>query len=739
MKRKVVLSRQHDERDCGAACLKMIAAFFGREHTLPEMLELTKTDKTGTSLFGIIDGAEQLGLSAEALQGSPEELMDAINRGEVTFPFIAHTVADSGSLHFVVIDGAKRNTFFVKDPGKGSLQMTYDDFFRCWTGCIAVFSKTDAFHARRKRQHPMVRFLLLMKSQIPRLAAVLALSILISAIGVAGSYLFQAVIDGLDMNGVQTGSGFVAAISMFLSANRAHLSTVFGAVIAMYLLQGLISFSRGVLIAKAASLVDMNLSQTYCSHLLELPLQSISQRQTGEYISRFSDADAIRAALSGAAVSLTLDVVMVVVCGWILAAQSVRLFFVSLLMLLLYAVVFALYRRPLECANREIMSQNAQVQSYLKQSVDGIETLKAGGAIGRTDKAMRGKLGCFAGSVRRGSVLSAGQEAIVSTIDLIGTTCVLWAGFSLVYSGGMSVGALITYYALLGFFTEPVKHLIALQPTIQSAAVAADRMNDVLDLSTEEPTTERKKTSMGTVRRWELQNLVFRYGNQEAALKDVSLSFQRGERIAIVGETASGKTTLAKLLMGFYRPQSGTIRADGTELSDFSIDTVRENIAYVSQHTFLLADTIRNNLCLGNPDASDEEIARICALCRLNDFISSQPLGLDTPLDENGMNLSGGQRQRLAIARALLQHPQLLILDEATSNLDTITERAIQDMIFSLPGGMTCIMIAHRLSTIRLCDRIYLMDAGRIIESGTHEELMQSSARYQALFRAMAA
>ena len=236
------------------------------------------------------------------------------------------------------------------------------------------------------------------------------------------------------------------------------------------------------------------------------------------------------------------------------------------------------------------------------------------------------------------------------------------------------------------------------------------------------------------VSRWDFQNVDFRYGNRELTLHKVSLTLRQGEKIAIVGESGSGKTTLAKLMMRFYEPEQGRILADGRDINTFSLTELRQNIAYVDQDTFLFSDTILGNLRLGNEAATEDEIRQVCEISHAAEFIEKLPMKYATPLDENGANLSGGQRQRLAIARALLRKPQLLILDEATSNLDTITESGIKNTIFRLDSNLSCIIIAHRLSTVKSCDRIYVMNEGRIVESGTHDELMKTNGIYHQMW-----
>ena len=284
----------------------------------------------------------------------------------------------------------------------------------------------------------------------------------------------------------------------------------------------------------------------------------------------------------------------------------------------------------------------------------------------------------------------------------------------------------------MAYFTTPVKNLIELQPQLQTAFVAADRLDDILEQGVEK--IDISSADMPKIHRWELKNIDFRYGNRELVLQDVSISIQRGQKIALVGESGSGKTTIAKLLLNFYTPEKGSIEIGGQPIEKIDIGALRSSIAYVDQNTFLFADTIKNNLKLGNPDVTNDEIINACKLANADEYISALPLGYDTPIYENGSDLSGGQRQRLAIARAILRKPQLLILDEATSNLDTITENAIKNTIFNLSDDISCVIIAHRLSTIRNCDKIYVMDNGKVIEEGSHDELIDKQGTYYKMW-----
>lgn len=333
----------------------------------------------------------------------------------------------------------------------------------------------------------------------------------------------------------------------------------------------------------------------------------------------------------------------------------------------------------------------------------------------------------------RYNVLSFSLDALSGAVEAIGIAVILWIGFYSVRANIITIGKLITFYSLLSSFIEPIKNIINLQPTIQAAVIAAERINDILDLDIEDSASS-STTTLKAIDLLEVKNVSFRYGNGLLVLENVALSIKRGEKIAIVGQSGCGKSTLAKLFLRFYLPESGHIQINGTNIDCFDLSSLRNSIAYISQNPFFFADTIRNNLTNGNEEISDEQIEAVCKMCLANQFIETLPLGYDTVLSENGENLSNGQRQKIALARALLANPQILILDEATCNLDSVSEKKINEMLSYNFSNMSCIFITHRLSTLEGCSKIYVMESGKIIGSGTHSELMHSQDQYRELW-----
>lgn len=706
-------------RDCGAACLAMIAKHYGISLSIAECRELTRTDRDGTNLYGLVDAGTALGFSADALSGSREELVNSINNGEIKTPFIAHIISEHVMLHFVVVKKCENGFFYINDPGKGKEELSFDDFFDCWTGYIVTFEPTEKLK-KVSRKSVGKKYIRLLSGQYLTLGIILLASVFISAIGIAGTFVFRIVIDGL-----------TEAQPMY-KIDGQSVSKIFAALTALYAIMALVQFFRGKLVISFSKHIDAELTLSYFFHVMDLPVQSVSIRQTGEYLSRLSDISEIRTAISTVTITLLLDTMMVLGCGVVLFNENSRLFAISLIMIAVYAVIVFAYKKPIEKSNRSVMENNAILQSYFKESIDGVETSKAACAI----SAVKGKAHRlyfrFIHSVYKSNVITVSQDSLIDAVEMIGTVSILWVGFAMVGRSVITLGQLMTFYALLAYFTVPVKNLIGLQSTLQTAFVAADRLNDILEMKTEE--YDNPGSSFEELNEITFDNIDFRYGNRELTLKRISLSIKHGEKVAVVGESGSGKTTLAKLILRFYEPESGEIRINGVNVKDYNLTALRKKIAYVDQNSFLFSDTVKNNLKLSCAEATDEQIIEVCRMCRANDFIETLPFGYDTPLDENGMSLSGGQRQRLSIARAMLKKPKLLILDEATSNLDTITEAGIKNTVFSLDKELTCIIIAHRLSTIKNCDRIYVMEHGEIVESGTHRELLEKGGRYAELW-----
>lgn len=707
-------TKQHDEKDCGAACLSMISEFYGLKLPLAHFRDLIKVDSQGANIYGLVTGAGSIGLEADALEGTPEELLDGIQKGEIRLPFIARIVTEQMFEHFIVVYGLKKEMLLVGDSGKsGIVKMPLSLFVKQWQGQIVTFAPNQHFEKKNEKEGSLKKFYKLIILQRKNLIFVFALSVIISIINVFGAVIFKYILtDSLE-------------VSVFAGISRICI-----AIVLMYILRGVFQVIRGYLLAVTTKNIDVSLTRNYYEHLVELPLRFHETRKTGEFMSRFYDISKIRDILSTAVLTVVLDTIMAIACGILLYSINKILFLITLVVIIVYACSVVIFRKPINEVNHVLMENEAQVMSYLKESIDGIETIKAN----QCEKTVKGKseelYKQFAQKNVKGLLIYNIQEAIVSEETSIGIVCLLWMGAYLCMKQMINVSDLFVFYYLIGYFLNPVSNLINLQPEIQTAMVAAERLNDVLDAKEEQGQTDKRELErIGEEIR--LENISFRYGNRDMVLDRINMTFTKGKRVAIVGESGCGKTTIAKLLMAFHSPENGAVILDGVKQPVFSISSVRKQIAYISQDIFLFSDTVYNNLALGNRDITLEDVKRVCQLCRADDFIERLPMKYETMLEEGGSNLSGGQKQRLAIARALLRKPDVLIMDEATSNLDAVTEADIQKTIEKLSGEIICIIIAHRMNTIKNCDYTYVMDKGRVIEEGTHQSLLSGHGLYE--------
>ena len=717
--------KQHDITDCGAACLATICKQNGYKIGITRIREVAGTDKQGTNVYGLIKAAEQLGFSTKAVKGNKEAFFS-----EFPLPCIAHVIVDGNLLHYVVIHKISKKQVIISDPAVGIVKLKPEEFFGevhekekppkyQWSGVLVLLVKNETFKKGDETKGLFSRFFYLLLPQKKLLLHIFVASLIYTVLGILGAFYFKELLDSILPDGL-----------------RKTLTTISIGVILLNVFKVLLNAFRSHLMLYLSQKLDIALLLGYYRHVIELPMNFFGTRKVGEIISRFNDAGKVRDAISGATLTIMIDTIMACAGAIILYMQNPRLFGIAVIIVMLYGIIVTLFHRSYEKLNRKQMENNSQLTSYMVESLNGIQTVKSYNAERKVNRETEVKFVKLLRSVFNLSWVSNIQASLKFFIELVGGVIILWVGGVSVINGEMTIGALITFNSLLAYFLDPIKHLIDLQPQIQTAVVAADRLGEILELEAEKDESEYKKMTpeslSGDI---EIKNLNFRYGTRKLVLENIDITIKNGQKVAFVGESGSGKTTLSKLLLNLYSAESGEILINGNNIKDINIETLRERIAYIPQETFLFSGSIFENLTLGLDNATMDDIIDASKMAQAHDFINELPLRYQTRLEENGTNLSGGQRQRLAIARAMLKKPDILILDEATSNLDAITERALDRTIHEFAGNMTTIFIAHRLSTIKNCDVIYVMDKGKIIESGTHKELILQGGKYAYLVK----
>ena len=712
----IKLIKQHDEYDCGAACFSMICHFYGKKIPLAIIRQEIGTDKNGSNMYGILSTAKKYGMNSTALEGNIDELIHAFHNEEITLPCIARVINHNQYEHYVVIYKITKEKLYIADPDLGKFKISIQDFEKVWLGQIANFQIKKDFIKENLCKSNFHKYFSLIIRQPKLLFCIFVLSLIISGIGVAGTYIFQYMIDNI---GIATNTNFMNPFSRICVA-----------VICLYITKSFLGILRTKLLSIMSKNIDLPLMLGYYDHMVSLPMSVISTYKTGEILSRFGDTSKIRDAISNITLTLMLDVWMALVCGIVLYHQSPKLFLLVIVILIIYVVLNSVFKPLIKKMQFFIMNEDAQFNSFLKETVDGIQTIKAYTMEKKIKERTKQKLTHYINSTIKGRMLEVIQDNLIELVSSIGSIVLLWIGASLVTEQQMTLGTLITFSSLLGYFITPIENIIDLQSDIQSAIIATERLADIVDCKKEK--IEGNQFQNGKI---EFENIDFRYGHRNLVLDELNFVIEPGSKVAIVGESGCGKTTIANLLMNFYQPQKGTIKINGLNINEIAVTNLRKHIAYITQRAFFFSDTIKNNLIMGLEDVSDEAIWHILNLCGCKQFIEKLPFGIETMLEENGVNLSGGQRQRLAIARALLHNPNILILDEATSQLDTIAEVSIRNMLMEHFPHITCIMIAHRLNFIKNCNQILVFEQGKLIEQGTHETLISGEGKYFDLWK----
>jgi ATP-binding cassette subfamily B protein len=716
MAHRYTVVRQVDGSDCGAAALATVALHHGLALGLQQVRELAYTDRRGATLLDLLRGAETLGFSAMGVRAEFEHL------AQIPLPAIAHSKASDDTGHYVVVHRVRGNRVLVADPRHGLETLSREEFLKRWSGHLLVLvpgSNTVPPESSGKRLRPVLRFLRVLRPHLPILGEAALCAVLISTLGVSTSYFVQHLVDSI------------------LVRNEGKLLNALGiGMVIIVFFRVLFGIVRDYLLAHISRRIDLTLISGYVRHILGLPLAFFEMRRVGEIFSRVNDTVKIREAISGAASTAAMDGTLVVFLLAVLWVYDLPLALVATAFAPLLVCSVLLHHPASVRRTLDAMEMGEQLSSHLIETIEGAETVKAFGAERMRAQGGEIRLARVVQAVFGLQKLSMSTQALGTLLTATAGIAILWYGGHRVMQGALTVGQLLFFYSLVTYLMEPLHRLSTVNLKIQDALSAVNRLYQIMDLE-REATSAPRKIQFATVHEAiELQNLSFRYGSRENVLTRVNLRIPSGKTIAIVGESGSGKSTLIKLLLGFYPPTEGRILIDGVDLSDFDLTSLRGRIGVVTQHPFLFSKTIWENISFGRPDARFEEVVEAAREAGLDQFIAGLPERYETMIGERGVNLSGGERQRLAIARALLCQPEILIFDEATSHLDSATERAIQKNLRTVFRGKTAVLVAHRLSTIRDADTIYVLHRGRVLEHGTCAELMAASGRFAALWHA---
>jgi ATP-binding cassette subfamily B protein len=704
MRRRVPWIGQMELADCGAACLVMVLAYHGKHVPLDEVRDATGTNRDGVDARALIQAARLYGLTARGVAADLDDIEHLPPGSILHWEFT----------HFVVLEHVGKAGVYIVDPALGRRKVSVETLRRAYTGVAIIVEPGEQFQRSTFKTKGTWRYLRPLLSQSRVLTRVLVVSVLLRLLALALPVLTGLLVDQV------------------VPRNDRHLLMVFGAsmaaIVGYYLLASLL---RAHLLLQLRTQLDVRLTTDFVEHLVALPYSFFLGRSAGDLMMRLQSNTVVRETLTSGALSALLDGSLSGLYLIVLAVLSPPLAALVLGLGLLQILVLLLSWRP----SRRLMSESLQVQAksqnYTYELLAGIETLKASGAEQRAAEHWE-KL--FVDQINvelvRGR-LNAGVQAAMSTFQVASPLAILVLGGVQVLDGTMSLGTMLAAAALAGGFLQPLTNMVSVGFSVQLLRSYMERINDVLDMPREQEgqAVLPAPRLTGHIR---AEGVSFAYGSlAPPVVKDVVLEIQPGQQVGIVGRSGSGKSTLAHLLLGLYPSTSGRILFDGTDLVDLDVTSLRRQFGIVTQRPYLFGLTIWDNIALTDPTISLEAVVNAAKLACIHDDIAAMPMGYQTPLLDGGASLSGGQQQRVALARALANRPAILLLDEATSDLDTVTERMVYSNLSSL--RCTTIVIAHRLSTITNADLILVMEGGRIVERGTHDELMALLGVYRQL------
>ena len=703
---------QHDESDCGAACISIILQYFGKTVPLRKIRNASGTDCAGTSGYGIIKGAEKFGLSCKGLMSPQKDRLE-----EIPFPAVFHTREKVE--HYVVVYKVTSRHVYISDPGKGLYKMERKKFLEWWTGVFFIFFPASNFQKGNDNSGLLLRFLSLLKPHKRLVTEILLASLILSFFGVIVSFYFRFLID-----------------EVLYSQVRSTLNLCSISYLLVILFQSLVSFCRNKIILHLGIKVDVSLLSDFICHLMHLPLNFFTSRKTGEILSRVNDAETVKNAISSTTLGIILDSVMLLVGGFFLFKMGSSLLVISIIPVIISALVVWLYSKPFNRRIKEKAILEAEKNAFMYESINGISTIKGLATEKKACDRIEARIVDAAYKGLELGNMGNFQQEIQNFISGCGTLALYWIGSYLIFDGKITLGQLISFNTLSGFFLGPLRRLLTMQLHLQEVMISAERLTDIIDMEEEGEDEEKKEEALRLDGDIEFKNVSFAYGTRGMAVENISLKIPAGKKVAFVGSSGSGKTTLLKLLMKFYKPEEGQILVKGKDIQDYKTDSFREKIGYVPQESLLFSGTISENIAWGCNNVDPKRIVASSLASQSYDFIQRLPDKFNTWVGEHGSTLSGGERQRLAMARILMRNPQLLILDEATASLDSISEQLIMDTIFTRIHGRTVIMVAHRLSTIKDCDLIYVFNKGKLVEQGSHEELLEKKGFYKKLWSA---
>ncbi len=704
--------KQRDITDCGAACLASVAAHYGLSLPVSKIRQFAGTDSKGTNVLGLIEAANKMGFTAKGVKGEWDSLF------RIPKPAIAHLIVKGVLTHYVVITRVTKNYVEIMDPGDGDLhKVSHEKFKAEWTGVLLLIAPGERFSVRNEKIPLYARLWELIKPNRSILLQALIGALVFSILGLSTSLFVGRLVDHVIPGG---------------NVNLLNLLGI--AMVVIIFARLLLGFFQSLFILKTGQRIDASLILGYYQHLLKLPQSFFDNMRTGEIISRIGDAVKIRVFINDVSINLILNIFILLVSFILMFSFFWKLAVIMMIVIPFYSLIYIVSDKVNKKIQRKVMERSADLEAQLVESLNSAGTIKRFSleeySNFRTETRFVGLLETLYRSGFSSIMISSSSVMVTQLITII----LLWAGTGFVINTQITPGELISFYSIVGYFTGPVSSIISFNRTLQDAKIAADRLFEIFDLEID---NDKDKIDLKPemIDEISFENVKFRYGTRVEVFNSLNLKIKIGEITAIVGESGSGKTTIASLMQNLYPLQYGYIRIGRYDINHLTCRSIRQQISVVPQRIDFFSGNIIDNIGVGEFNPDMKKILSVCEKLGMTKFIESLPNGFRTYIGENGSGLSGGQKQRIAIARALYRDPEILILDEATSSLDSVSEAFVHETIKLLKEEKkTVVIIAHRLSTISLADKIFVLGKGSVIQEGTFSELAEADGLFRKMW-----
>ena len=690
---------QHDLRDCGPACLATSLHFNGINVPLREIRELMHVNKQGASIFSICSAAKSYGFIACGYKISTGELFDVERNSRITFPCIVHT-AKNNFMHYIVVFRTKKNRVVYFDPARGKRICNRNEFESIFTGYVIFLHKHEDNTVYSKRQNDYYKYMHFISREKLPVICVITISLVLSSLSIISAMGYRTLIDKYILGNV-TEDNIIPVLSDIFSSIELRCTTLtqlFMVLILIILVQSILFLIQNLMVTHLYKRSGEYLYSMFYKNMCKLRISFFRERESGEILSRFEDIGKIQEFILQIGITLMVNVIMVIVGGGVLCSINLTMFITVVINLLIYVLAAFIYIRPTKRVTQESLEANSLMVSKLREAFSGAISLKSLGAQKYILKDLDKYAGNLVSKNKNANVLLSTQSFVLGLLNGVGDIILIWIGMDCVMNGVISLGSLLAFLVMTNFFVTPLQSLIMLQIQIQSGLVAAKRMDDVVEGKKYERGRKNKLCGVNCISAHDLR---FAYSSERRVINKCSFYIKSGDVVAITGLSGCGKSTLGRIISGLETEYEGLLFINGEPIQNLSEKDLNK-IMYLSQQTIIFSDTIENNILLGmeKPDNFDSIISG----CLVDDIIKKKLNGINEYVSEDGCNLSGGEIQRIAIARALVRKPEVLILDETTCHMDSKVEDAIIEYLLSQKNIAILIFISHNKKISERCN-----------------------------------